>query len=247
MNTAEKFSKSGLLIIDKPADISSFGVDSFIKKTLNCKKVGHVGTIDPFATGVLPILINNATKLQDKFLNMPKSYEGTFKCGEFTDTLDASGKIVIEKEITDDDIIKISKYLQDLKGDIIQKAPLYSAKKYKGVAFYKYARKNENNELPNKLPNKLPDEIINKTSAVHIYEFEIKPIEGFFINFICKVSKGTYIRAFAQDILDKFNLPMSLISLRRINAGGYDISNAIPFKDIEKGKDFIISKLINVN
>ncbi|MCL5673647.1 MAG: tRNA pseudouridine(55) synthase TruB [Deltaproteobacteria bacterium] len=242
MNTAEKFFKSGLLIIDKPADISSFGVDSFIKKTLNCKKVGHAGTIDPFATGVLPVLINNATKLQDKFLNMPKSYEGTFKCGEFTDTLDASGKIVIEKEITDDDVVKISKYLQDLKGDIIQKAPLYSAKKYKGIAFYKYARKNENNGN-----NELPDEIINKTSAVHIYEFKIKSIEGFFINFTCKVSKGTYIRAFAQDILDKFNLPMSLISLRRTNAGGYDISNAIPFKDIEKGKDFIISNLINVN
>ena len=242
MNTAEKFFKSGLLIIDKPADISSFGVDSFIKKTLNCKKVGHAGTIDPFATGVLPVLINNATKLQDKFLNMPKSYEGTFKCGEFTDTLDASGKIVIEKEITDDDVVKIAKYLQDLKGDIIQKAPLYSAKKYKGIAFYKYARKNENNGS-----NELPDEIVNKTSAVHIYQFEIKSIEGFFINFMCKVSKGTYIRAFAQDILDKFNLPMSLISLRRTNAGGYDISNAIPFKDIEKGKDFIISNLINVN
>ncbi|MHB1665538.1 MAG: tRNA pseudouridine(55) synthase TruB [bacterium] len=242
MNTAEKFFKSGLLIIDKPADISSFGVDSFIKKTLNCKKVGHAGTIDPFATGVLPVLINNATKLQDKFLNMPKSYEGMFKCGEFTDTLDASGKIVIEKEITGDDVIKISKYLQDLKGDIIQKAPLYSAKKYKGIAFYKYARKNENNGN-----NELPDEIINKTSAVHIYKFEIKSIEGVFINFMCKVSKGTYIRAFAQDILDKFNLPMSLISLRRTNAGGYDISNAIPFKDIEKGKDFIISNLINVD
>ncbi|MHB1645575.1 MAG: tRNA pseudouridine(55) synthase TruB [Candidatus Acididesulfobacter diazotrophicus] len=242
MNTAEKFFKSGLLIIDKPSDISSFGVDSFIKKTLNCKKVGHAGTIDPFATGVLPVLINNATKLQDKFLNMPKSYEGTFKCGEFTDTLDASGKIVIEKEITDDDVVKIAKYLQDLKGDIIQKAPLYSAKKYKGIAFYKYARKNENNGS-----NELPDEIVNKTSAVHIYQFEIKSIEGFFINFMCKVSKGTYIRAFAQDILDKFNLPMSLISLRRTNAGGYDISNAIPFKDIEKGKDFIISNLINVN
>jgi tRNA pseudouridine55 synthase len=242
MNIAEKFFKSGLLIIDKPADISSFGVDSLIKKTLNCKKVGHAGTIDPFATGVLPVLINNATKLQDKFLNMPKSYEGTFKCGEFTDTLDASGKIVIEKEITDDDVVKISKYLQDLKGDIIQKAPLYSAKKYKGIAFYKYARKNENNGN-----NELPDEIINKTSAVHIYQFEIKSIEGFFINFMCKVSKGTYIRAFAQDILDKFNLPMNLISLRRTNAGGYDISNAIPFKDIEKGKDFIISKLINVD
>ena len=239
MNTADKFSKSGLLIIDKPADITSFGVDNFIKKTLNCKKVGHAGTIDPFATGVLPILINNATKLQDKFLDMPKSYEGTFECGKFTDTLDASGKIIIEKEISGDDVVEISNYLRNLKGDIIQKAPLYSAKKYKGIAFYKYARKNKSDELP--------DEIINKTSAVHIYEFEIKSIEGFFINFMCKVSKGTYIRAFAQDILDKFNLPMSLISLRRTNAGGYDISNAIPFKDIEKGKDFIISNLINVN
>ncbi len=173
---------------------------------------------------------------------MPKSYEGTFKCGEFTDTLDASGKIVIEKEISDNDVVKISKYLQDLKGDIIQKAPLYSAKKYKGIAFYKYARKNENDGN-----NELPDEIINKTSAVHIYEFEIKSIEGFFINFICKVSKGTYIRAFAQDILDKFNLPVCLISLRRINAGGYDISDAIPFKALEKGKDFIISNLINAD
>jgi tRNA pseudouridine55 synthase len=239
MNTVEKFSKSGLLIIDKPADITSFGIDSFIKKTLNCKKVGHAGTIDPFATGVLPVLINNATKLQDKFLDMPKSYEGTFECGKFTDTLDASGKLIIEKEISVDDVVKISNYLQNLKGDIIQKAPLYSAKKYKGIAFYKYARKNRSDELP--------AQIINKTTTVHIYEFKIKSIEGSFISFSCKVSKGTYIRAFAQDILDSFNLPISLISLRRTNAGGYDISDAISFKDLEKGKDFIVSNLINID
>jgi tRNA pseudouridine55 synthase len=239
MNTADKFSKSGLLIIDKPADITSFGVDNFIKKTLNCKKVGHAGTIDPFATGVLPILINNATKLQDKFLDMPKSYEGTFECGKFTDTLDASGKIIIEKEISGDDVVEISNYLRNLKGDIIQKAPLYSAKKYKGIAFYKYARKNKSDELP--------DEIINKTSTVHIYEFEIKSVEGLFINFSCRVSKGTYIRAFAQDIMDNFNLPINLISLRRTNAGGYDISDAVSFKDLEKGKDFIASNLINID
>jgi tRNA pseudouridine55 synthase len=234
--TQRMSANSGVLIVDKPENLTSFSVDSYVKKALNCKKVGHAGTIDPFATGVLPLLINSATKMQDYFLNIPKTYEGAFKLGIFTDTLDVCGNAVgNSKDISDADLKNVAEYLQGLKGDIVQKTPAYSAKKFHGVPYYKYARKNN-----------IPVSAANMTSSVHIYDFEILSIKNPFIYFRCAVSKGTYIRAFAQDIMDKFNIPAHLFSLRRTSAGGFDISEAVSFAELAKGKDFILSKLISV-
>lgn len=235
MDIAEK-SFSGVLIVDKPENLTSFSVDSYVKRALNCKKVGHAGTIDPFATGVLPLLINSATKMQDYFINIPKTYEGAFKLGIFTDTLDVCGDAVGSlKDISYIDIQNVSEYLQGLKGDILQKTPAYSAKKFHGVPYYKYARRN------------VLVSSANMTSVIHIYDFKVLSTENPFIYFKCTVSKGTYIRAFAQDIMDKFNIPAHLFSLRRTNAGGFDMRDAVSFAELAKGKDFILSKLISVN
>ncbi len=228
---------SGILVIDKPKDMTSFSVDSAIKKELNCLKVGHAGTLDPFATGVLPILINKATKLQDKLINIPKSYEGAFKIGISTNTLDISGVEVDNKPVEGAEIANIACYLGKLKGNFTQKIPIFSAKKFKGVPLYKYARKNINIDIEND----------KKTGVVNIYDFEVKSYDNVFIYFKCTVSKGTYVRAIAQDIMDKFNVPAHLFNLRRTSAGGFDIYEALPFESLEKGVDFIMENIIPVH
>lgn len=227
---------SGILVIDKPKDMTSFRVDSAIKKKLNCLKVGHAGTLDPFATGVLPILINKATKLQDKLINIPKSYEGAFKIGISTNTLDISGIEVDKKPVGGAEIANIADYLSKLKGDFIQKIPIFSAKKFKGVPLYKYARKNIDIDV----------EDSKRTGIVNIYDFEVKSYDSAFIYFKCSVSKGTYVRAIAQDIMDKFNVPAHLFNLKRTSAGGFDIYEALPFESLQKGVDFIIENIIPI-
>ncbi len=229
---------NGILVIDKPKDMTSFKVDSMIKKELNCLKVGHAGTLDPFATGVLPVLINKATKIQDKLINIPKSYEGAFKIGVSTNTLDVSGIEVDKKQVSGSEIANIADYLSKLKGDFTQKIPMFSAKKFKGVPLYKYARKNI--DIGGIYGDK-------KTGVVNIYDFEVKSYDNAFIYFKCSVSKGTYVRAIAQDIMDKFNIPAHLFSLRRTSAGGFDIYEALPFESLTKGVDFIIENIVQVH
>ncbi len=234
-NEGKNNSISGILLIDKPAGMTSFRVDSLVKRELNCLKVGHAGTLDPFATGLLPLLINKATKIQDRLVNVSKSYEGAFKIGISTNTLDISGEVLDNKAVKDIEIKGIIDYLGKLSGDFIQKIPAFSAKKVKGVPLYRYARKN------------IDSGKADMTNKVSIYEFKIKSFDDSFINFSCRVSKGTYVRAIAQDIIDKFKVPAHLFSLRRTSAGGFDINEAIQFESIEKGKDFIMEKIIPVD
>ncbi len=235
MDKGKNNSISGILVIDKPKDMTSFKVDFLIKKELNCSKVGHAGTLDPFATGVLPVLLNKATKLQDSLINLPKSYEGTLKLGISTDTLDIAGRQNGGRDVSDPETDGVISYLNNLKGDFIQKIPAFSARKHKGIPLYKYARKNIDVILE------------NPTSVVKIYNFEVKSRRNTFIDFKCTVSKGTYVRAIAQDIMDKFDIPAHLYSLKRTSAGGFDISEALPLESLEKGPDFIIENLIHIN
>ena len=235
MDKGKNNSVSGILVIDKPKDMTSFKVDFLIKKELNCSKVGHAGTLDPFATGVLPVLLNKATKLQDSLINLPKSYEGTLKLGISTDTLDITGRQNGGRDVSDSEMDGVIRYLNNLEGDFIQKIPAFSARKHKGVPLYKYARKNIDVILE------------NPTSVVKIYNFEVKSRRNPFIDFRCTVSKGTYVRAIAQDIMDKFDIPAHLYSLKRTSAGGFDISEALPLGSLEKGSDFIIKNLIHIN
>lgn len=221
---------SGILIIDKPEGMTSFGVDSAVKKKLNIAKVGHAGTLDPFATGVLPVLLNKATKLQNELINIPKSYEGTFRLGISTNTLDVTGTQLDSSEVSDSEVEKIAAYLDTLKGDFVQKIPAFSARKLNGIPLYKYARKNETVVLD------------NPTAVVSIYDFQVKSFKNPYIDFKCTVSKGTYVRAMAQDIMDKFNMPAHLFSLKRISAGGFDISEAVAFEVLDN-YNIIINKL----
>ncbi len=202
----------GILLIDKPKDISSFQVCEIIKKKLNAKKVGHGGTLDPFSTGLLIIGINQGTKLLNFFLEEKKEYIGIIELGKETDTYDITGNIISEiKEIniTEEQILNA---IQKFTGVIEQAPPPFSAAKHNGKPLYKYARKGK---IIKKQPRK-----------VFIELFEILKINLPEIEFRIVCSKGTYIRSIAHDLGNYLGTKGFLKELRRTAIGHYNVDNA---------------------
>ena len=206
--------KSGFLIVDKLVNHSSTLTDNIIKRNFKLDKVGHLGTLDPFATGLLIIGINDATKLFPLIDDSDKEYIATLKLGEETDTLDLKGKIIEAKEVRKYQIEEIKEVLSSFLGESKQIPPRYSAKHIDGVRSYLLA--NENKDIK-------PKEI-----DINIYNIELIQYDDKLntITFKCKVSKGTYIRSLGLDIAKKLNTIGHLISLRRTKIGNIDISKA---------------------
>ena len=210
---------SGWVIVDKQIGITSRQVVTNISKTLNIKKVGHGGTLDPLATGVLPIAIGEATKVISFIQNKEKKYSFIIKWGESTETDDAEGK-VLEKSEFRPTKKEITSIINCFIGNIFQKPPIYSAIKINGQRSYKLARKNI--------------EIEHKHRKVQIYDLILKKIIN--INsaeFEVKCGKGTYIRSLARDIAEKLNTKGHIISLRRLSVGPFDEKDTI-FIDFSK-------------
>jgi|SRR5690554_5132167 len=209
----------GIYLVDKPIGISSYDIIRKFKKALNIKKIGHSGTLDPFASGLLIVLVGKATKLSNIFLNDDKEYTGTIYFGTSTDTYDKTGAVVEHKNdftLTDELIINA---FNDFQGKIMQKPPIYSAVKFKGLKLYEYARKQENIEV--------------KKREVFIKEFmPTSKLKENKITFTAKVSKGTYLRSLAYDVGEKLNIPSHLYSLRRIKSGMFSLGDAYSITDI---------------
>ncbi len=196
---------SGLLPINKPENMSSKDVARRVTKIVGKQKIGHVGTLDPFASGVLPLLFGKATKLQDYLLDSEKVYECKVLLGSNTDSLDRDGNIT--KTLSYDHVTE-AMVLEKAKlflGEQIQEPPIYSAVKYKGKALYKYARAEQGELVPvEKLKRK-----------VHIFSFEVFSFDGKSITFVTKVSKGTYIRVLAQKFVDLLGTAGHVVKLVR--------------------------------
>jgi len=213
----------GVIVIDKPKNISSSGVVVRIKKLLNEKKVGHLGTLDPLATGVLPICIGKATRLFDYFLKKQKTYVAQFSFGMQTDTLDLEGKI--EKTC---EYIPTKNELKDaisgnFLGKIMQMPPDFSSKKVNGQKAYDLARKGQKVELSPK--------------EIEIFEFEIqRKIDEKTFEFKITCSSGTYIRALARDLANCVNSCATMTNLIRTNSGNFSLENAVKFEDLTKEK-----------
>lgn len=209
----------GIYLVDKPVGISSYDCIRKFKKAFNIKKIGHSGTLDPFASGLLIILVGKATKLSNIFLNDDKEYTGTIYFGTSTDTYDKTGVITEEKKdftLTDELIIKTFTYFQ---GKIMQKPPMYSAVKHEGLKLYQYARKQKNIEV--------------KQREVVIKEFlPTSKLKNNKINFTSKVSKGTYLRSLAYDVGINLNIPSHLYALRRIKSGIFNVTDAYDISNI---------------
>jgi len=225
---------NGILVIDKPQGLISTETLEKVKKILKVKKAGHGGTLDPIATGVLPIFLNNATKLAQIFLEGDKIYEGEFQLGIVTDTYDITGEILAENEIPDFSINEIQKIANTFLGEIEQIPPPYSAAKYKGRPLYKYAR---NGIFIPKKPKK-----------IKINEFKILEKKDSKVRFYLHCSKGTYVRSLINTLGEKLKCGAVLVNLRRLKKSVFTLDDAITLKKLEElasqGLDKILSFII---
>ncbi len=210
-----------MIILDKPKGITSQAAVNTVNKLLKTKRAGHTGTLDPFATGVLPICVNGATKIIPFMNSGFKKYEALLKLGVKTDTLDETGVVLEEMEtgiINNSELLgAFSKY----KGKINQIPPMYSALKKDGVRLYDYARRGI--------------EVERAERTVIINELEILNFSPPFVRFVVECSRGTYIRVLAADIADELGCGGHLTELRRIESDGFKIDDAVTLEDIRNG------------
>ena len=220
----------GILLVNKRQGWTSFDVVNFCKRVFNTREVGHLGTLDPMATGVLAITVGSATKLFDMFLNKSKAYVAEFAFGYSTDTLDAEGEVE-SKSGTIPTLEQILEVIPMFLGEIEQMPPKYSAKKINGKKAYDLARAGEDFELkPNKVTiNSL--KIIDYTNGILKLEIEC--------------GAGTYIRSLGRDIAFKLNTLATMTSLVRTKLSNWNIEDSIDIKD--NSSEFIQSKLLPID
>ena len=213
----------GLLVVDKPEGITSLDVVREIKHRFGVKKAGHIGTLDPFATGVLPIVINEGTKLVPFLREGPKEYEVTLRLGEETNTDDWTGKVVMKQPWEGVQPEKVEALIHTFLGKIRQTPPMFSAIKMQGKPLYRLARKGI--------------EVERKEREVEIYNIQKEEIELPLVHFKVSCSKGTYIRTLGRDIGRKIGCGAYLLRLRRIRSGPFTLEQAITWerlKDLSK-------------
>ena len=237
----------GIILIDKEKNVTSRDVCNQVSKILNTKKIGHTGTLDPLATGLLILCVNEGCKLQEELMGHDKDYIAKVKVGIKTDTYDITGK-VLEKcddfHLTKDELIKT---LNSFVPGYLQKVPLYSAIKVNGKKLYEYARNNIKVDIPE--------------HHVEIKKIELLEFNNDSFSFFVTVSSGTYIRSLINDIGEKINIPMTMEELKRTRIGNFHLDDAedidnikiIPIIDaldipkIEIDNDILYKKIINGN
>lgn len=210
---------NGILLLDKPLHLSSNQALQKVKRLFNARKAGHTGSLDPLATGMLPICFGKATKLAQKILESNKSYYVKIKLGEKTKTGDREGEVIATKPI--DHILKesIQTILQKFQGEIQQIPPMFSALKYQGKPLYELARQGI--------------EIERQPRTVHIHELTLLNFEKDTADFSVHCSKGTYIRTLAEDIAEALNTCAHVIELRRLNVSPFKENQMIPLATLE--------------
>ena len=216
----------GILVIDKPKGITSRDVVNQVGKLLHTKKVGHTGTLDPLATGVLVLCVGKATKLLDLIVAQEKEYIAKVVLGIHTDTLDITGEILDRQEVAVDET-QIIDALDSMKGSYMQEVPIYSAVKIDGHKLYEYARKNKKVELPKRM--------VTISDIEYLNDFNISDGQISF-TFRCVVSKGTYIRSLIRDIASKLDTIGVMAELRRTRQGDFSIKQAFSLEQIELGE-----------
>lgn len=219
----------GLLPVRKPSGMVSKDVSRFLIKHLGKVKIGHVGTLDPMAEGVLPVLFGKATRLQDFLLDSPKTYEMDIAFGYETDTLDADGEVV--KKLPADHLTKekIEASIESMIGVQEQVPPLYSAVKYKGRPLYDYARKGQGAEVP----------LEDLKRQIEVYSFKLVKFNEGVATLEVQASKGTYVRVLAQTLASKVGTCATLVRLLRSGGSWIKLEEALSLEEIEdKLSDF---------
>lgn len=209
----------GLLLVDKKTGITSHDVVEKFRRRSKIKKVGHTGTLDPLATGLLVLCVGKATRLQAYLMGMEKTYEGVMQFGWATDSYDAAGVPAGEATEVNVEHIDFGPLVAPFIGAIEQMPPQFSAKKVNGVRAYELARKGEVAALTPK--------------AITVYEFEILSVTGSTVRFRVRSSAGTYVRSLAHDLGTAAGVPAHLKELRRTAIGNFRISDALPHETLE--------------
>ena len=222
---------NGLLIINKPKGYTSHDVVNVLRKKLNTKKVGHTGTLDPNATGVLPILIGTATKISKYLIEHEKTYIATIVLGKKTDTGDIEGKIIEEdSNLRDVDKNKLEEVIKSFLGKQSQIPPMYSAIKVDGKKLYEYAREGKTVEL--------------KPREIEILDINLIRYENNEIEFSVRCSKGTYIRTLCEDIAKKLGTIGYMKELQRTSVNEFNIEDSISLEELENIN--VLEKIISI-
>lgn len=211
----------GVLLVDKDPDMTSHDVVSVARRTLGQKKIGHCGTLDPMATGLLILTLGRGTKIQDLLMAEDKEYVGTVRLGEETTTQDKEGEIVLSKDVPELDEHGILSVLKDFTGDFYQTPPMVSAIKKDGVPLYKLARQGK--------------EVKREPRLVHVYDYELTSLNLPEFDFRVICSKGFYVRTYAHEIGMKIGCGAHLSSLRRTKSGKFSADGAITFDELKNG------------
>jgi len=210
----------GFLVIDKPAGITSHDVVARVRRVLNQKKVGHTGTLDPFATGVLPVALGDATKVISYLDESVKEYRAIMRLGITTDTQDCTGKVLQHKDCEKVTETLVLEAFANFTGTISQVPPMFSAIKQGGVPLYKLAR--------------LGEEVERTARQICIHSISLNQYQLPHVTFTVLCSRGTYVRTLANDIGDVLGCGAHLVELRRLRSGSFTEERAIPLEQLEK-------------
>src|SRR4051812_1782600 len=209
----------GVLLVDKAAGMTSHDVVAIVRRRLQMKKVGHCGTLDPIATGLLLLTLGRGTKIQDLLMSEDKEYSGTMILGQTTDTQDSAGNVTQERPVPPLDEAAVRAAFEKYSGDFYQMPPMVSAIKQGGVPLYKLARQGKTVEREPRL--------------VHVYRYSIDRIASPEIDFTVVCSKGFYVRTYANDIGEELGCGAHLKNLRRTKSGRFAVEGAITVDELK--------------
>jgi tRNA pseudouridine55 synthase len=218
-NPTEAAGPSGVLLIDKAPDMTSHDVVAIARRALGTKKIGHCGTLDPMATGLLMLVVGRATKIQDLLMSEDKEYEGTITLGTTTSTQDRQGEPLETREVPAFSEAEIAAAFDAFTGAFEQIPPMVSAIKKDGVPLYKLARKGQ--------------EIERQARPVHVTGYQIKRVALPEIDFVVNCSKGFYVRTYAHDIGQRLGCGGHLSALRRTRSGKFTLERAVPVASLK--------------
>jgi len=210
----------GAILIDKPSGPTYHDVVDAIRRHFNIKKVGHCGTLDPNATGLLIIVLGRGTKLSEKLMSDDKVYEGTMKLGEATNSYDADGELLSSLPVPMLTLDQLNEAAEQFLGDQMQIPPMVSAVKKNGVPLYKLARKGV--------------EVEREPRLVHIYRFQFSDYKEPLATFRLACTKGTYVRSVAHELGEKLGCGAHLATLRRVVSGKFDVAQSFPLATVLK-------------
>src|SRR5438034_10732011 len=223
----------GVLLVDKAEGMTSHDVVALVRRNLQVRKVGHCGTLDPIATGLLLITVGRGTKVHDLLMSEDKEYAGTFVRGVTTDTQDRQGEVIQQRPVPELDENQIRAAFEKFRGDFYQLPQMVSAKKNGGVPLYKLARKGQVVEREPRL--------------VHVYYYTIDRISLPEVDFSVLCSKGFYVRTYVHDIGDALACGAHLQSLRRLKSGRFDVTSAITVDQIKNAtREEILDRMLSL-